>query len=251
MTGHPEKLDRLIEILLNERGEKLECYHKTDKADLFRALCNIRLPGEVSTEFLELQDEYLSDKTKERGIVDIGDFPYRNGIALWHGDITRLNADAIVNAGNPDLLGCFRPLHNCIDNIIHSNAGVQVRLDLNNMLKGLSEPNGIVKVTKSYNLPSRFIFHTVGPTVIGIVTEQNKFDLTHCYLSCLEKATEMGLYSIAFPCISTGLYAFPKKKAALIAVKSVLGWQKRQRRTIKIIFDVFTDEDRSIYDKLL
>ena len=147
-----ETLDRLIEILCNEKGMPVpQGMSEKEKADCFRALCNVRPPMPVTEEFLTLQDSYLSELTARRGIVDVGKFNYKGGIALWQGDITRLNCDAIVNACNSRLLGCFSPLHNCIDNVIHSNAGVQVRLDCNAIMQGGYEANGQVKVTKGYN----------------------------------------------------------------------------------------------------
>lgn len=172
-----ELLDKLIGILSSERGESVPGLSAAQKPDYFRALCNVRPPRQVSEEFLRLQDEYLAARAREKGVVDADKFEYHGGIALWRGDITRLNADAIVNACNCALLGCFSPLHGCIDNAIHSAAGVQVRLDCNEMMEGKLEPNGRVRVTKGYNLPCRYIFHTVGPIVRGRVTEQNRADL--------------------------------------------------------------------------
>ncbi len=221
------------------------------KPEYFRALLNVRMPSPVTDEFIGLQDEYLSGLVKERGVVDINDFTYNNGIALRQGDIIRLNADAVVNACNSELLGCFRPLHDCIDNRIHSFAGVQVRLDCNAMMNGGKEPNGQVKVTRAYNLPSSYIFHTVGPIVYGKVTKQNEADLKNCYLACLNKAEEMRLKSIAFCCISTGVYGYPKGEACALAVKTVRDWRMRNECDLKIIFDVFTDEDRRYYEREL
>lgn len=244
-------LDRLIEILCEERGESVPQLKNEQKHDCFRALCNVRPPLPVSEEFISLQNEYLLQQTNLRGIVDVNAFEYSNGIALWQGDITRLNSDAIVNACNSDLLGCFCPLHNCIDNVIHSNAGVQVRLDCNKIMQGKQEINGSVKVTKGNNLPSKYIFHTVGPIVTGEVSQENIDDLKNCYLSCLDKTKEMGLSSIAFCCISTGVFRFPKRAACDIAVNTVREWQKTHRSELKIIFNVFDDEDRKIYEKKL
>lgn len=244
-------VDRLIEILCDERREPVPSLQEKDKPNYFRALCNIRPPLPVSEEFLGLQDEYLRERTRERGVIDVNAFYYRNNAALWQGDITRLNADAIVNACNADLLGCFHPLHNCIDNVIHSNAGVQVRLDCNEIMRGQQEPNGQVKVTAGYNLPSKYIFHTVGPVVVNNVTQNNEKDLKNCYLSCLNKAIQMELHSIAFCCVSTGVYAFPQFRAAKIAIDTVSEWQKRHKYKLKIIFDVFTDKDKEIYEQLL
>lgn len=216
-----ETLDRLIKILCDERGERVPPLKQEQKADYFRALCNIRPPMPVSAEFSALQDEYLTKKKIERGIINVDDFVYKSGVSLFKGDIATLNADVIVNAANSAMLGCFHPLHNCIDNVIHSAAGVQVRLDCNDIMKGSEAENGEVIVTKAYNLPAKFIFHTVGPIVRDKVTEKNKTDLKKCYLSCLEKADELNLKSIAFCCISTGVFGYPKKEAATLAVRTV------------------------------
>lgn len=247
-----ENLDRLLEILCEERGESVpENLSGKDKADLFRALCNVRPPRPVTGEFIALQDEYLRQKTMERGVADVKGFEYKDNIALWQGDITRLNADAIVNACNSALLGCFTPLHNCIDNIIHSNAGVQVRLDCDAIMRGGREKNGGVKVTKAYNLPSKYIFHTVGPVVYGEKPDaENVRDLTNCYLSCLKKADEMRLENIAFCCISTGVFGYPKQDACALAVSTVENYLASGSK-LKVIFNVFLDEDARLYVRAL
>jgi O-acetyl-ADP-ribose deacetylase (regulator of RNase III) len=242
-----ELVDRLLQILCDERGIPASAIKGEDKDNYFRALCNVRPPDEVSEEFLTLQDKYLTQKTKEKGVVDVGDFAYSGGMALWRGDITRLKCGAIVNACNSALLGCFQPLHGCIDNAIHSAAGVQVRLDCNRIMGGKLERNGQVKVTKGYNLPSEYIFHTVGPQVVGRVTARDRADLKSCYLSCLEKAVEMGLESIAFCCISTGVYGFPKELACEIAVTTVAGFLKENGGNLKVVFNVFSADDEGIY----
>lgn len=246
-----ETLDRLIKILCDERSEEIPPLKQEQKADYFRALCNIRPPMPVSAEFLSLQDEYLTERKYERGIADIKNLVYTDDVSLFKGDITTLNADVIVNAANSAMLGCFRPLHNCIDNAIHTFAGVQVRLDCNNIMKGHEAENGEVIVTKAYNLPSRFIFHTVGPVVYGRVTKENEADLTKCYLNCLAKADEMKLKSIAFCCISTGVFGYPKEEAAMLAVKVVREYKAQTASDIKVIFDVFTEEDDELYRRIL
>lgn len=205
----------------------------------------------VSAEFLSLQDEYLSERKNERGIADVKNLVYSDGISLFKGDITTLNADVIVNAANSAMLGCFHPLHNCIDNAIHTFAGVQVRLDCNNIMKGREAENGEIIVTKAYNLPSRFIFHTVGPVVYGRVTKENESDLAKCYLNCLAKADEMKLKSIAFCCISTGVFGYPKEEAALLAVKVVREYKEQTPSDVKVIFDVFEEEDYELYRRIL
>lgn len=245
-------LDRLIDILCHERGEKPpELLTQQQQAEYFRALCNLRPPLPISAEFLDLQDHYLQAKTVARGIVDVACLEYKNSIVLWQGDITRLNSDAIVNAGNSALLGCFQPLHNCIDNMIHSNAGVQVRLDCQKIMHGSQLPNGEVVVTSAYNLPSKFIFHTVGPLVQqGHPSEQQVADLTKCYRSCLEKASAMSLETLALCCVSTGVYGYPKALAAKLAVATVREWLTNTNG-LKIIFNVFLDEDKTYYEREL
>lgn len=245
-------LDTLIKILCNEAGEAPpENMSGRQKSDYFRALCNVRPPGPLSDEFLALQDRYLEAKSLERGIVDVTRFSFRDSIALWQGDITRLNSDAIVNACNSALLGCFQPLHNCIDNVIHSNAGVQVRRDCHDIMQGSYLPNGDVVVTPAYNLPSKLIFHTVGPMVQdGRPSDRQAADLEKCYRSTLEKAGELGLETLALCCVSTGVYGYPKDVAARLAVASV---RKRLPgiRGLKIIFTVFSDEDKAHYEREL
>lgn len=244
-------IDRLIEMLCAERDETVPDLEESEKERYFRALCNVRLPAPVTEEFLRLQDRYLSEKTRKRGIVCVQSLQYRDGIALWQGDITRLDADAIVNACNPSLLGCFQPLHDCIDNAIHSCAGVQVRLDCHALTGGKSQPAGGVKVTDAYNLPSKYIFHTVGPIVNGEPTQKDCDELRSCYRSCLEKARDMRLETIAFCCISTGVYRFPSRAACRIAVETVREWRRSRGGDLEIVFNVFTDKDRNEYELAL
>jgi O-acetyl-ADP-ribose deacetylase (regulator of RNase III) len=239
-------LDKLINMLCEERGERMPKRLNMPKGDYFRALCNVRPPRPVTDEFLALQDEYLTELTQQKGIVEVDKFEYVNGVAVWQGDITRLDSDGIVNACNSALLGCFQPLHNCIDNAIHSAAGVQVRRDCNLIMRGGEEPCGRVKVTKGYNLPSKYIFHTVGPIVYGGVTVENERNLKGCYSSCLDKAEEMGLNTLAFCCLSTGVYGYPKREACKVAVETVLDYVNGGGK-VKIIFNVFGDEDKFIY----
>jgi O-acetyl-ADP-ribose deacetylase (regulator of RNase III) len=243
---------KLIEILCHEKGEILPEYlTEQQEAEYFRALCNIRPPLPVTDAFLALQDQYLKAKSIERGIVDVTRFEYKDSITLWQGDITRLNCDAIVNACNSALLGCFQPFHNCIDNVIHSHAGIQVRLDCHRIMRGSHLPNGEVVVTSAYNLPSRFIFHTVGPQVRNDQpSEHHVLDLTKCYRLCLEKASEMGIETLALCCISTGVYGYPKDLAAKLAVATVLERLPRISG-LKIIFVVFENEDKAHYEREL
>lgn len=246
-----ETLDRLIKMLCDERGENVPALDDAQKPDYFRALCNVRPPMPVSKEFLTLQDEYLTEQKEKKGTVRVQDLQYKDNITLFLGDITTLDADAIVNAANSQMLGCFHPLHNCIDNAIHSTAGVQVRLDCNDIMRGAKARNGDVIVTKAYNLPSKFIFHTVGPIVQRSVSETNRKDLQKCYVNCLEKAEEIGVKSIAFCCISTGVFGYPKEDAAKIAVSAVKEFLAQNHGEIKVIFNVFSEADYAIYKRLL
>lgn len=246
-----EVIDRLIEFLSKERGEDSPVLPEKRKRDYFRALCNIRPSMPANDAFLRIQDEYLTERKNEHGVVDVKKFVYTDGISLFKGDITTLNADAIVNAANSAMLGCFRPLHNCIDNAIHSAAGIQVRLDCNAVMRGREAENGEVLVTKAYNLPGKFIFHTVGPIVNGSITKENKSDLKKCYVNCLEKADELNLETIAFCCISTGVFGYPKEEAAQLAVQTVKDYKKQTNGGGKVIFNVFTEEDYAIYRRIL
>lgn len=247
-----ERRTRLIKYLLDERNETRSIpSDEGSQKRLLRALLNVRPPMPVTNEFLTLQDEYLTATKTQKNIENAENFAYVSEICLHKGDITALQCDAIVNAANSAMLGCFHPLHNCIDNAIHTFAGVQVRLDCNNIMKGREAENGEVIVTKAYNLPSKFIFHTVGPVVYGQVTEENKSDLAKCYRNCLNKADEMKLKSIAFCCISTGVFGYPKEEAALLAVKVVQQYKAQTASDIKVIFDVFTEEDYALYRRIL
>lgn len=242
-------LNELLKLLYAERGQEVPPLDAERKADRFRALCNVRPPYPVSKEFLRLQDEYLSALTEERGVVQTCGLSYRTGIAVWQGDITRLAADAIVNAGNSRLLGCFQPLHNCVDNVIHSFAGVQVRLECEHIMRGKTEPNGGVRVTGAYNLPSRYIFHTVGPQVAGDVTRKDSEQLAACYRSCLNCAREMELHDIAFCCISTGVFGYPNGEACRVATDTVKSWLGETKYPIKVIFNTYLEKDTLLYQK--
>lgn len=254
-----ERRQLLIRDLLNEdvryrdmaipKGEE-------DQKQLLRGLMNVRMPHPVSESFLQIQDEYLSEEVAEKGIVDSSTLPATqkdSRIVLWRGDITTLKVDAIVNAANSALRGCFIPCHSCIDNIIHSLSGVQLRLECDRIMRaqGHEEPTGSAKITPAYNLPCRFVIHTVGPIVSGMLTPKHCRQLADCYRSCLELAAEKGLTSVAFCCISTGEFHFPQKKAAEIAVKTVTGFLNEDERIERVIFNVFKQEDHEIYRKLL
>lgn len=221
---------------------------------LLRALMNVRMAKGINGEFIKVQNEYLQDETKRKGIVDIDDLePIKNGIYLWQGDITTLRCDAIVNAANSGMTGCYVPNHRCIDNCIHSFAGIQLRLECDEIMtkQGHGEPTGEAKITNSYNLPCKYIIHTVGPIINGKLTSEDCDLLESCYKSCLELASKNNLESIAFCCISTGEFHFPNDKAAQIAVKTVEEFMKKETSLKKVIFNVFKDMDKEIYRKLL
>ena len=247
----------LIQELLkeNKRYEDMEIPQDfEEQRELLRALMNVRIAKNVDDEFIKVQDEYLKEEIKRKGIVDIDDLkPIKDGIYLWQGDITTLRCDAIVNAANSGMTGCYVPNHRCIDNCIHSFAGVQLRLECDEIMtkQGYGEPTGQAKITKSYNLPCKYIIHTVGPIINGKLTSEDCDLLESCYKSCLELAVKNNLDSIAFCCISTGEFHFPNDKAAQIAVKTVEEFMKKETSLKKVIFNVFKDMDKEIYRKLL
>lgn len=252
-----DRADFLIEYLLTERGqcERAELPASLpDKERLLRSLMNLRPPLPASEDFLAVQNQYLKESLAEKGVVKIQDLrPIQPGIYLWQGDITRLAADAIVNAANSQLLGCFVPCHGCIDNAIHTWAGVQLRLDCARIMAGqkAQEPAGKAKITKAYNLPCRYVLHTVGPIIYGAVTKTDCGELAGCYRSCLELAASYGLKAVAFCCISTGEFHFPNELAAKIAIKTVREWQQKNPNQMEVIFNVFKDRDYEIYKRLL
>ena len=230
--------------------------NEEEQKRLLRSLMNIRAPRPISDEFLEIQDEYLSGEVAEKGVTDSGLLPASSidtRLVLWRGDITTLKIDAIVNAANSALRGCFVPCHSCVDNIIHSVSGIQLRLACDRLMneQGYDEPTGKAKITPAYNLPCRYVLHTVGPVVSGILTEQHCRQLADCYRSCMELAAENGLKSIAFCCISTGEFHFPQKKAAKIAVRTVRDFLDKDDRIERVVFNVFKQEDYDIYRELI
>lgn len=233
-----------VEIPMDEEGQRL----------LLRALFNRRRPFPISEEFLQVQDEYLKEEIERKGITDIEDLkPCKPGLILWQGDITTLKCDAIVNAANSSLLGCFVENHHCIDNAIHTFSGVQLRLACEKLItrQGHPEKTGEAKITPGFNLPCRFILHTVGPIILGQVTKKDCELLSSCYRSCLNLAQENGLESVAFCCISTGEFHFPNEMAAKITVQTVKEFQKRKSSVKKVVFNVFKDYDKTIYERLL
>ena len=221
---------------------------------LLRALFNIRMPKPASDEFLSVQNAYLQEEARQKGITSLADLqPIVPGLYLWQGDITALQCDAIVNAANSRLLGCFCPNHGCIDNAIHTFAGVQLRQDCAALMaeQGHEEPTGQAKITKAYNLPCDYVLHTVGPIVSGRVTREDERLLASCYRSCLELAEKNSVRSIAFCCISTGVFHFPNERAAEIAVETVRRYKVETGSKIKVVFNVFKDLDKTIYERLL
>lgn len=247
----------LIKELLAERAEykDIEIPKNSDEQKLLlRALMNVRLPKKINKEFLTVQNEYLSAEISKKGITDVSELePIQNGLYIWQGDITTLKCDAIVNAANSGMTGCYVPNHRCIDNCIHTYSGIQLRNTCAEIMKkqGQSEPTGTAKITPAFNLPSRYIIHTVGPIINGHATEKDCKLLADCYSSCLELAADNGLESIAFCCISTGEFHFPNDKAAEIAVNTVKSFMNKETSVKKVIFNVFKDMDKEIYTKLL
>ena len=256
---HSEKRKFLIRVLLAEIPEYSYMDIPEDENEqkrLLRSLMNLRAPYPVSDEFLRIQDEYLGEEVEEKGVTDSASLPVSpidSRLVLWRGDITTLKIDAIVNAANSALRGCFIPCHSCVDNIIHSVSGIQLRLACDRIMneQGHDEPTGKAKITPAYNLPSRFVLHTVGPIVSGRLTETHCRQLADCYSSCLELVADRGLKSIAFCCISTGEFHFPQRKAAEIAVRTVIDYLDADTRIEKVVFNVFKQEDRDIYRELL
>ncbi len=250
-----ERRSFLIEYLLSERKERITIpSDEYNQKRLLRSLFNIRMPKPVSDEFLQIQDEYLQEENRRKVITDIADLePIQKGIYLWQGDITKLKCGAIVNAANSQMLGCFNPCHGCIDNAIHTFAGVQLRRDCNEIMQkqGYDEPTGQAKLTSAYNLPCKYVIHTVGPIVSGRLTQEDRDLLKSCYLSCLKLAEEKSVDSIAFCCISTGVFGFPQREAAQIAVDTVKEYKEESHSDIKVIFNVFKDSDLAIYRKVL
>lgn len=252
-----DKLKYLIKYLLEENPEYcgLEIPEREDECfRLFRSLVNIRASKPISEEFLTVQDEYLRSEIVKKGITDAEDLPRnREGISLWQGDITTLKCGAVVNAANSAMLGCFYPCHECIDNAVHTFAGVQLRLKCNEIMRAQNheEPTGKAKITPAYNLPCDYILHTVGPVVNGNLTRLHENQLTECYRSCLELAAENRIRSVAFCCISTGEFHFPNDRAAEIAIKTVTDFQRESRGEMRVIFNVFKDKDYEIYRELL
>ena len=252
-----EKRLFLIQALLKEQPQYREIDIPADtnsQRQLLRGLMNIRAPQNANEDFLKMQDTYLKGEIAAKGVTDITDLtPIQPGLYLWQGNITTLKCDAIVNAANSGMTGCYVPNHRCIDNAIHTFAGVELRLACAELMKqqGRPEPTGRAKITPAFNLPCRYVLHTVGPIIDGRVTQCDRELLASCYRSCLELAAENSLESVAFCCISTGEFHFPNELAAEIAVETVKQFMNRKTSVKKVIFNVFKDLDKAIYEKLL
>ena len=264
-------LDELKKDSLEYRGLKTEGYSLEEKKNAIRSLMNIRMPRALSGRLVDLQDEYLQEERKAKGVVTLADIPtiaeqldskspYADKIALWQGDITRLEVGAIVNAANSQMLGCFVPCHRCIDNAIHSAAGMQLREECDHIMhsrrlkygKGYEEPTGTATLTKAYNLPCDYVIHTVGPIVYGVLNDKLCQDLKNCYENILKCCLEHDIKSIAFCCISTGEFHFPNDRAAEIAVKTVTDFLRNYGDYLeRVIFNVFKNQDREIYENKL
>lgn len=247
-------LQKLIAYLRAEYEHKAPDFGPADTFDTFRGLVNVRPPLPIGDDFLAMQDELLREIARKKGIVSLADLtPVRDNLYVWQGDITTLAVDAIVNAANAQMTGCCIPAHKCIDNAIHTFAGVQLRMECDSIIKaqGHLEPTGSAKITKGYNLPAKYVLHTVGPIVSGTLKERDCEMLVSCYRACLELAAANGAESIAFCCISTGEFHFPNEKAAEIAVQTVTEYLKNSNSKTKVIFNVFKDLDRDIYRELL
>ena len=252
-----ERLDCMISYLLSERAKTRGLALPADpgeKRRLWRSLVNVRPPELIDGAYLRTEDAYLQEELRRKGVTRLDDLTQvQPGLYLWQGDITTLAADAIVNAANSRMLGCFVPCHGCIDNAIHTYAGVQLRLECANIMRrqGHEEETGHAKITKGYNLPCRYVLHTVGPIIYGAVTPRDRALLASCYRSCLDLAARHGCRSVAFCCISTGEFHFPGELAAQIAVQTVRAWQRQNPDRIEVIFNVFKDSDYEIYRRLL
>ncbi len=258
-----ERLDYLTRAFIADSAEYGHLAVPRDaegKRRLLRSLMNVRMPRTMDAETLRIQDEYLRARAEEKGIVKPEDIPVvRGAVSLWQGDITRLAADAVVNAANSQMLGCFVPMHTCIDNCIHTFAGIQLRAECGRKMNRLREeygpdyeqPTAVPMLTDGYCLPAKKVIHVVGPIVSGRLTPALERDLADCYSNVLELCRENGLRSVAFCCISTGVFRFPPDRAAGIAVRTVEQWLDEHGGAVdRVIFNVFTDRDREIYERI-
>ena len=247
-----ELLLKIIEYLIQENNYDVKVPNSYESLKkLYKTLVNIRLPKPINEEILKLEDEYLSLELKDNKIVEASSLSeIEDNLILWQGDITILKCDVIVNAGNKEGLGCFNPSHVCVDNVIHTNAGMRLRLECNEILKGKELSAGEIIICNAYNLPSKKVITTVGPEILNEVTKQNELDLSNCYKNSLEYAIKNGYNFIAFPSISTGLFDYPINKAKIVAYNSVKEVLSKYKTNIKIIFNVFSESDYNEYRKL-
>lgn len=263
-TRKEQQLDFLVKAFQADSDEykNLQVPDDTEgKQRILRSLMNIRMPKKMPDEVLIVQDEYLTGRAEEKGIVKLSDIPViRDGLSIWQGDITRLAADAIVNAANSQMLGCFVPMHNCIDNCIHTFAGVQLRAECSRHMEQLrirygrdyEQPTAVPMLTDAYNLPAKKVVHVVGPIVEYRLTPALEKDLADCYRNTLEICLDNGLNSVAFCCISTGVFRFPNRRAAEIAVDTAEKWLSEHPGAMeRVIFNVFKDEDKKYYEELV
>ncbi len=263
-TAQGERLRYLVQAFLQDSEGYAHLPVPPDEEGrrrLLRSLMNIRMPRELPGDVLKIQDEYLTERAREKGVVTLAQIPViRDGLSIWQGDITRLQVDAIVNAANSQMLGCFVPLHACIDNCIHTFAGVQLRAACDREMgrlrrkygKGYEQPTAVPLLTDAYNLPARKVVHVVGPIVSGPLTAELEGELADCYANTLTLCAENELRSVAFCCISTGVFHFPNRRAAQIAVETVEGWLRAHRGQVdRVIFNVFKEEDRGYYEALI
>lgn len=252
-----ERRTYLIKYLKKEKNTYIDLEipdTEYEQKRLLRSLMNVRVPSFIGDDFLKIQDEYLQEELVEKGIISLSNLTeYQKELYLWKGDITTLQVDSIVNAANSGMTGCYQPCHSCIDNCIHTYAGIQLRNECNELMiqQGSEEPTGQGKITKAYNLPCKYVIHTVGPIVQSPLNQTHIELLKSCYLSCLKIAEENELESIAFCCISTGVFMFPNDKAAEIAVNTVRQYKEETSSKIKVVFNVFKEEDLEIYEQLL
>lgn len=262
-TMQNQRLEYLVEAFKAESDQYMDLQTPGDtegRRHLLRSLMNIRMPGKMDDSVLAVQDEYLQERIREKGIVTLEDIPVKEGvISVWQGDITRLAVDAIVNAANSQMLGCFIPMHTCIDNCIHTFAGIQLRAECNRQMNRMrmkygqnyEQPTAVPMLTDAYNLPAKKVIHIVGPVVNGKLTPALEQELADCYTNTLDLCAENGLRSVAFCCISTGVFHFPPERAAQIAAKTVRKWLADHGGALeRVIFNVFRDQDRDIYEHL-
>ncbi len=247
----------LIQELLREQPQYADVKIPAEvqgQKNMLRSLFNIRMPRPASDTFLKIQNLYLQEETRQKGITTLAELvPVEEGIYLWQGDITTLQCDAVVNAANSQMLGCFCPCHGCIDNAIHTFSGIQLRAACAELMaeQGQKEETGKAKITPAFNLPCNYVLHTVGPIIHGQLRQKDQELLASCYRSCLELADQQAIKSIAFCCISTGEFHFPNHKAAAVAIETVKEYRQRTQSKIKVIFNVFQEIDYNIYRQLL